>query len=228
MIVTSGWIGRRHLYDNYCRLGIFRAAIAQFAKAAGLWRPRTVRRHKAHPNPVLALEYPLSKRLKMKHTTLTVYLSLCAGLAGAQTKQLGVGTCSPNALFLQMVDVGDRDGHLIRVSKRACTWSTPLEMAGLKSKDSTVVLIVDLVGRDSHGRGYVVITMENGDNAYVSFTGTGVQAAQAGESDMGKGTWNYTGGTGQLSGLKGKGTYKVANKEERLEGVWSVPRRQKK
>jgi len=166
----------------------------------------------------------------MKKTTLTVALGLlaCAGFAAAQTKQSGVGKCDGKPEVQQSVDVGDRAGHTITIVKQTCTWSTPMDTAGMKSKDYTIVVISDTSGKNTQDRGYVVSNMENGDKAFIRFTGKGTLPAKEGEAGTGGGTWTYSGGTGKLKGLTGKGTYTSANNEDQVEGEWSIAETKKK
>ena len=141
----------------------------------------------------------------MKHNTLVLCLlfTACAGAALAQTKISGTGNCG-KADASHVVEVGDRAGHALVLTKDSCTWTTPMEMAGLKSKTYTGAITSDVSGEKSQDRGYVVMTMDNGDKAYVRFQGTGT--SKAGGAHSSEGTWTYTGGTGKLKGLKGKGT----------------------
>jgi hypothetical protein len=48
--------------------------------------------------------------------------------------------------------------------------------------------------------------MANGDRYFTVTQGTG--AMKEGVAQTAEGTWSYTGGTGKLKGLKGKGTFK--------------------
>lgn len=50
-----------------------------------------------------------------------------------------------------------------------------------------------------------VTTMESGDKYFVSYQG--IRTMKYGALQTAKGTWLYTGGTGKLKGIKGKGTY---------------------
>jgi len=123
------------------------------------------------------------------------------------------------------MDVGDRTGHALAIVKFSCAWTTPLEMAGLKSKDYTGTISSDVSGEKSQDRGYVVINMDNGDKAFVRFTGSGTTAKDG--TSSGAGTWSYTGGTGKLKGLTGKGTYKSTGNadgaQDHVEGEYTVP-----
>jgi hypothetical protein len=162
-------------------------------------------------------------------------LAVCSGLA-AQNKQAGVGVCNPKPDTQQMVDVGDRAGHVVGVAKVSCTWTSPMEMAGLKSTGYTIAVLTDAGGKgplNSQDRGYVVMTMENGDKAFARFQGKGTVSLTGGEPGAGEGTWSYTGGTGKLKGLTGKGTYKSATnkdhvEEDHIEGEWSIAESKKK
>jgi hypothetical protein len=163
--------------------------------------------------------------MKRKTLVLSFLLTASAGAALAQTKISGAGTCG-KADASNVVEVGDRSGHALVVSKNSCTWSTPMEMAGLKSKTYTVAATSDVTGEKSQERGYVVITMDNGDKAYVRFQGTGT--TKEGGARSGEGTWSYTGGTGKLKGLKGKGTFKSSgasadSTEDQVEGEYTLP-----
>src|SRR5207237_3033512 len=104
--------------------------------------------------------------MTMTHTTFVLTLFLAAGVAGAQTKISGTGKCG-KADKQEMIEVGDRANHSIMIMKVTCTWTAPMEMAGLKSKSYTVTMMSDSSGEKSQDRGYVVVTMENGDKAFV-------------------------------------------------------------
>ena len=163
----------------------------------------------------------------MKHLTLVVCFLLtgCAAVALAQTKISGTGTCGkPDSS--NVVEVGDRPGHVLVLTKESCTWSAPMEMAGLKSKTYTGAVTSDVSGDRSQDRGYVVMTMDNGDKAYIRFQGA--STSKQGGAHSAEGTWTYTGGTGKLKGLKGKGTFKSSGPsadvtEDQVEGEYSLP-----
>ena len=72
-------------------------------------------------------------------------------------------------------------------------------------------------------RGYVEISMENGDKIHVRFQGMGNMKRRASR----EGTWSFTGGTGKLKGVKGKGTFKAFETADaggfEMEGDYSLP-----
>jgi hypothetical protein len=125
--------------------------------------------------------------------------------AVAQTKSAGTASCA-KADPAYSVDVGDRDGHALAIGKSACTWTKPMEIAGLQTKDGYDVAYSDVNGAMAHGSGYHVSTMSNGDKIYVRFHGN--DTMKEGKPVTSQGSWSYIGGTGKLKGIKGKGTYK--------------------
>jgi hypothetical protein len=148
----------------------------------------------------------------------------CAGLAAAQAKVSGTGKCGkPEAQHA--VEVGDRPGHMMVLLKESCSWTAPLEMEGVKAKSYIGAVSVDAMADKSQDRGYVTVTMENGDKAFVRITGMS-KMGKNGEPESGEGTWQYTGGTGKFKGLKGKGTYKskatADGVEDTVEGEYTL------
>ena len=163
--------------------------------------------------------------MKRKSLGLAVLLAAFAGSALAQTQISGTSKCGkPDPS--QPIEVGDQTGHMLVVEKGSCTWNLPIEMAGLKSTTYTVAESVDANGAKFQVRGYAVMAMDNGDKAYVRYQGMGTATK---ETSTGEGTWSYTGGTGKLKGLKGKGTFKTsqssseAGPETKVEGEYSLP-----
>ena len=123
-------------------------------------------------------------------------------LASAQTKISGTAQCGkPDTQ--QKVDVPDHPDHSLSISQAKCTWTKPMEVAGVQNKDGVTTAMDDNHGATSTGHGYYVDNMANGDKAYVRFQATG--SSKEGTSE---GKWNYSGGTGKLKGIKGGGTYK--------------------
>jgi hypothetical protein len=168
---------------------------------------------------------PERKDMKYKSLGLTVLLAAFAGSALSQTQVSGTSKCGkPDAS--QPTEVGDHTDHVLVTEKGSCTWNVPLEMAGLKTTTMTLAEAVDANGAKFQVRGYAVMQMDNGDKAYVRYQGTG--AATTPEANTGEGTWSYTGGTGKLKGLKGKGTYKTSGSsdggiESKIEGEYTLP-----
>ncbi len=150
---------------------------------------------------------------------------LAVSLASAQTKITGDGACPKGQPPLKM-DVGDRPGHSMSLNKSSCAWNRAFDMAGLKAKTYVGVGVSDSQADKSKYSGYVVITMDNGDKAFVSSSGTSTIAKDG--SSISEGTWSYTGGTGKLRGLTGKGTFKSTgaadgSSTDHIDGDYAVP-----
>jgi len=157
----------------------------------------------------------------------TITLGLCTlllvALAPAQTKISGTAQCGKPDVE-QKVDVPDHPGHLLSVSQAKCTWTKPLEIAGMKNKDGITSGADDVKGNNASSHGYYVDNMANGDKAYVHFQGTALM-----KEGTSSGKWSYTGGTGNLKGIKGQGTYKGKAAEDGsvifdIEGEYTLPK----
>ena len=157
---------------------------------------------------------------------LTVLLTAFAGSALAQTQVSGTLKCGkPDSQ--KSVEVGDYPGHTLVIGKGPCNWTAPVEIAGLKSTAYSGASAADVNGAKFQTRGYGVQTMENGDKVYVRYQHTG-SVTEGGKALTYEGTWSYTGGTGKLKGIKGKGTYKGSGAPDgdsntQIEGDYTLP-----
>jgi hypothetical protein len=141
----------------------------------------------------------------MRAKSLLVFLSattLAATLA-AQTKISGTAQCKPDPATPVAID--DKPNHAFAVGRAQCTWTKPIEMAGVQVKDGVSTSLDEMTGDAASGRGYHVGTMANGDKFFSSFQGTA--KSKDGVVQSAHGTFTFSGGTGKLKGLKGKGTY---------------------
>ena len=154
-----------------------------------------------------------------------VFVGLCvlsiATIALAQNKISGSAQCGKPDVQ-QQVDVSDHPGHSISIMQTKCTWSKPMEVAGIQDKDGTDSGMADLHGGTGTSHGYYVDNMANGDKAYVHWQG------KEGK-DGSEGKWTYTGGTGKLKGIKGGGTYKGKRADDGsmtvdVDGEYSLPK----
>jgi hypothetical protein len=157
---------------------------------------------------------------------LTLGLALTMAVAASgQTKSSGTLSCGkPDPAYA--IDVGDRAGHAVAISKFACTWTTPMQIAELQTRDGYDVNYGDARGAMVRASGYHVTTMSNGDKIYIRFQGN--DTMKDGKPNTTEGTWSYTGGTGKLKGIKGKGTYKgqvdsSGNMVAEVEGDYELP-----
>jgi hypothetical protein len=129
-------------------------------------------------------------------------LFVTAASASAQNKF--VGKCSqgkpdPN----HVLKVDDRPNHALMIGQVTCTWSAG-EIAGEAVKSEVDVAFSDAAGSTSRDLGYGVGTVANGDKYFVRFEGTTNLKGEM--PTTAKCTWAFTGGTGKLKGLTGKGT----------------------
>jgi len=163
----------------------------------------------------------------MKMILACVAVLALATTASAQTKISGTIHCNkPDPQY--GIDIGDRPGHGFGIDKIACTWTKPLEIAGIQTKDGYSVGFGESSGNKANGRGYHVSTMANGDKFYVRFQGT--DTLKEGAPQSGQGTWSFTGGTGKLKGIRGKGTYKGTFGRDggatyEVEGEYELPKK---
>ena len=140
----------------------------------------------------------------MGFTTILIVLGLAAA-ALAQTKISGTVQCG-KADEEHKLDVGDPPQHSLMISKGKCTWTRPMEIAGTWTKEDVGTAFDEISGDKSHGHGYVVGALVNGDTMYVRTQGSAT--LKNGLMENAVGTWTFTSGTGKLKGIKGKGTYK--------------------
>ena len=163
-------------------------------------------------------------RLKTLLSFLVVFA--LAAVASAQTKVSDTHQCAkPDQQ--QAIEVGDRPNHSFVISQMKCTWTKSLEIAGLQSKEEVDTSFGEVSGNRSHGQGYAVGTMTNGDKYYGRTQDSATLKDGVFESIEGK--WSFAGGTGKLKGLKGKGTYTGKGAPDgtstfEVEGEYELPK----
>jgi len=127
-----------------------------------------------------------------------------ADAAQAQMKLSGKAQCAkPDPNYA--VPVGDGADHALTLGVQECTW-TEGELGGERLKEETDYVVSDVRGSTSRDHGYAVGSAANGDKYFVRFEGTSTVKNQV-PADA-RCTWTFTGGTGKLAGLSGKGTCK--------------------
>ena len=155
-------------------------------------------------------------------------LNLCVGLcvlllatfAAAQNKISGTAHCTQPDVQ-QKVDISDHAGHSLILAQAKCTWTKPLEVDGVQSKNGEDSSVNDQHGMVGTEHGYYIDSMANGDKAFVRWQG---KQSQDGTAD---GNWKYVGGTGKFKTLKGGGTYKSKGEQDGsvtidLEGEYTL------
>ncbi len=159
---------------------------------------------------------------------LLVFLAAVATAVAVppQTKTKGTLQCG-KADPLHVVEIGDRADHAMVVAKVACNWTKPMEIAGVKTKDGASVSSEEKSGMKSSGSGVHWTAMDNGDRIFVRFHGKTIYDKD-GRATAADGNWSYTGGTGKMKGIKGKGTYKGKGNPDgsatyEIEGDYTLP-----
>jgi len=165
--------------------------------------------------------------MKLRILNIVGLSLLFASAVAAQTKVAGKMQC-PKPEVVGTVEAGDHAGHRLTLEKNTCPWSSPIEMQGEKSKDATYVAFSENSPTRASTRGTLVGIMENGDKFFLTFDWAVVKDGKPKSViEKVKGTWEFTGGTGKLEGIWGKGTYTASEDETggvvSMEGEYSVP-----
>lgn len=124
------------------------------------------------------------------------------------------------------IEVGDRPGHSLALGQSKCTWTKPLEIAGVRSKDGRSTVFSEVMGNNSRILGYHVTTMANSDSLFVRYQGMANLKDGVAQSEEGR--WSFGSGNGKLNGLRGQGTYKCVPSGEgvtcEVEGGYVLPK----
>jgi hypothetical protein len=137
-----------------------------------------------------------------------------AATAAAQTKASGTLQCGqPDPQHV--IPVGDLPGHSLALLQVKCTYTKPMEIEGAKSMSTVITITNEVSGDAVRARGCQVVTMDSGDKAFFSHEGTGTPEGQ-------DGTWTFSGGTGKLKGIKGKGTYSCSSSGCDIAGEYQL------
>jgi hypothetical protein len=161
--------------------------------------------------------------MKLQNMIVCMSVVMVATLATAQNKVSGSAQCTKPDIQ-QKVDVPDHPGHTLSISQFKCTWTKPMEVAGVQNKDGVDSGVAEFHGISGMSHGYYVDSMANGDKAFVRWQGT--DSMKDGTSE---GKWSYAGGTGKFKGIKGGGTYKGKYAQDGsvsfdVEGEYTLPK----
>ncbi|HLV85731.1 MAG TPA: hypothetical protein VKV39_02065 [Candidatus Sulfotelmatobacter sp.] len=161
--------------------------------------------------------------MKIRTGSVAILIFLLASAAAAQTKLTATLHC-PKPRALATEPAGDEAGHMMTLEKSTCTWLTPFEMAGERATEGGFVAFSEKGSTRAATNGTFVGSIASGDKFYISFRWATTYAEP---SDRVKGYWEFTGGTGKLSGITGTGTY-TANENEsggevNWDGEYAVP-----
>lgn len=141
-------------------------------------------------------------RFRIISALIVLALATCAV---AQNTLSGTVKCAkPDQM--QKIDIGDKPGHAYAISQGKCTWTKPMDIAGVQTHDDVGTNFDEMTSTGAHGHGIVLGTMSNGDKFTVGTQGK--DTYKDGKPESSQGTWSFTSGTGKLKGIIGKGTYK--------------------
>jgi len=153
-----------------------------------------------------------------------MFLFPVAVLAQTQGKLSSSSKCATSQVH-QTIVVDDGRQHSISLDQRQCTWNAPVSIAGLSGAVYTSYGVDDVQGNRAHDRGYAVGVMENGDKYFLRYDGGSIMNGNV--PVRLNGTWTFTGGTGRLQHLRGKGTYRAkptatGEMEFLIEGTYTI------
>lgn len=143
----------------------------------------------------------------MRFKVVALFLTALAlpSLALAQTEVSGTVKCArPDQS--QKIDIGDKPNHAYAITQGKCTWTKPMTIAGIQTKEDVGTSSEETTSTGASVRGYVLGTMANGDKFTVKTQANDVY--KDGNLQTTQGTWSFASGTGKLKGIKGKGTFK--------------------
>jgi len=162
--------------------------------------------------------------MSVRTVSVVVVVFMFASALAGQTKVGGKQHC-PKPRALATAEAGDEAGHTMTLEKSTCTWLTPFEMVGERATDGTFVAFSESSSTRAATSGTYVGNTASGDKFYVSFHWATLKDGTPPETV--KGYWEFTGGTGKLKGITGKGTYTATENENggeaNMEGEYSVP-----
>ena len=154
-------------------------------------------------------------RLNIFFTLLIVFA--LAAAASAQNKISGTAQCGkPDQEY--SIQVGDKPNHSFAIDQQKCTWTKPMEIAGIQNKEGVGTDFSEISGNTSRYRSYFVDTMANGDKVIYRIEGTATLKDGVFQSADEK--WTLVSGTGKLKGVKGKGTNKLKSAAADGSSTW--------
>src|SRR5208283_3068362 len=122
------------------------------------------------------------------------------------------------------IEVPDRPGHALIITRRQCTWTEPMVIMGAKTKDGVAVSFTEKMEGTLHIHGFETDTLNNGEK--LTWQSRGQLLAEKGPVDS-NGRWSLMRGTGKFKGIKGGGSYEGKLDADNvlvleLEGVYDL------
>jgi len=143
----------------------------------------------------------------------------------AQTKISGSIDCD-KADPMHVIPIPDREGFSYLIGQNKCTWTKPMTLEGLESKDFVNTVFHEIMGASICTTAIGATHYSNGDKMYSRSTGTSDLKAMTAS-----GKWTFINGNGKLRGIKGGGTWTCKMKSAEtgagytceVEGEYTLP-----
>ena len=140
---------------------------------------------------------------------------------GSMVKVDGALHCQ-KAAPAHSIEVPDRPGHALMISRRQCTWTKPLVIAGAKTQAGVAIDFAEKMEGKLHVHGYQTDSLDDGEKLTMKTMGQLIGEKGPAES---KGRWSLMKGTGKFRGIRGGGNYfgKLDGNDElnlNFEGVY--------
>jgi hypothetical protein len=146
--------------------------------------------------------------MKCKVLWVCALFALAVAATPGQTKNSMSGKCGkPDA---QSIPAGDRDGHLFTLQTGKC--ESMGEIGGAKSKEGAFSEHTDTMGSRVKAWGVYVETFDSGDKVFYNYQTHA--KVENGALVSGGNTYQISGGTGKMKGIKGSGTCKLTGTPE--------------
>ena len=157
--------------------------------------------------------------MRIKTFFLCLIVFALAAVASAQTKISGTEQCGkPDQEH--SIQTGDRPNHSFAISQGKCTYTKPVEIAGIQSKEGVYTTLTETSGNTLRYRFYYVDTMASGDKAY--YRGEGTMTVKDEVPQSGDEKWTLVRGAGKLKGIKGKGTNTLKTAAADGSSTWDI------
>jgi len=122
-----------------------------------------------------------------------------------QRGEISASSVCGKAEVHQTVVIDDGRQHSISLDQRPCLWGKPIAIAGSSGTAYMSYGVDDVQNNRSRDQGYAVGALTTGDKYFLHYDGTAT--LNDGVPVHLEGTWKFTGGTGRLQRLSGRGTY---------------------
>jgi hypothetical protein len=127
-------------------------------------------------------------------------LAFAVATTSAQTKNSISGSCAKPDVE-QSVPAGDQPGHTFMIAQGKCT--TKGELGGAMSKEGAFSEHRDVTAKHLKAWGVYIETYDSGDKVIYNYQMS--VAVKDGAVQSGRGTYQATGGTGKMKGIKATG-----------------------